>query len=100
MAQKLKINDIVTVISGDHKGEKAKIVKIDREAKKAYLEGIGTRERHLKRSYLNPTGGKKTVHQGIDFSNLKLEESAKFEKKSKTSKATKPAKTTKKKGAK
>ena len=27
MAQKLKINDIVTVISGDHKGEKAKIVK-------------------------------------------------------------------------
>ena len=77
MAQNLKINDKVLVISGDHKGKEAKIVKIDRGAKKAMLEGIGVIERHMKKSYLNPAGGKKTVHVGIDWSNLKLVEAAK-----------------------
>ena len=74
----LKVNDTVLVISGDHKGEKAKIVKID--GRKACLEGIGEVERHLRKSYLNPTGGKKTVHLGIDLSNLKLVESYEYKK--------------------
>ena len=80
MAQNLKINDKVLVISGDNKGKEAKIVKIDRTAGKAMLEGIGIVERHMKKSYLNPAGGKKTIHVGIDLSNLKLVEAAKFEK--------------------
>ena len=81
MAQNLKINDKVRIISGDNKGTEAKIVKIDRVAGKACLEGIGIVERHMKKSYLNPAGGKKTIHVGIDLSNLKLVEAAKFEKK-------------------
>ena len=64
------------VISGEHKGKKAKIVRID--GSKACLEGIGLIERHLKKSYLNPAGGKKTVHVGIDLSNLKLVEAYKY----------------------
>ena len=80
MAQNLKINDKVLVISGDNKGKEAKIVKIDRKAGKAMLEGIGMVERHMKKSYLNPAGGKKAIHVGIDVSNLKLVEAAKFEK--------------------
>ena len=81
MAQNLKINDKVRIISGDNKCTEAKIVKIDRAAGKACLEGIGLVERHMKKSYLNPAGGKKTIHVGIDLSNLKLVEAAKFEKK-------------------
>ncbi|MBQ3296600.1 50S ribosomal protein L24 [Candidatus Saccharibacteria bacterium] len=92
MAKGLKINDKVTVIAGSHKGETAKIVGIDRKAGKACLEGIGLVERHMKKTQFNPAGGKKTVHVGIDFSNLKLVEAAKFEKKA--------AKKTDKKGAK
>ena len=72
----LKVGDKVLVLSGDKKGTEAKIVSIDRRASKACLEGIGLVERHLKKSYLNPAGGKKTVHVGIDLSNLKLVESA------------------------
>ena len=96
----LKVNDKVLVISGDNKGKEAKIVRIDREAGKACLEGIGMVERHMKKSYLNPAGGKKTVHVGIDLSNLKLVESAKFVKPSvkKVDKSKKDDK--KKKGAK
>ena len=85
MAQNLKIDDKVRVIAGDHKGTEAKIVKIDRQAGKACLEGVGLVERHMRKSYINPAGGKKTVHVGIDFSNLKLIGSAKFDKKNKKS---------------
>lgn len=92
----LKANDKVQVIAGSHKGTEAKIVKIDRKSGKAMLEGIGVVERHMKKTYYNPAGGKKTVHLGIDLSNLKLVEVAKVEKKAvkadKTAKAKKGAK--------
>ena len=96
----LKINDKVVVISGDHKGTEAKIVGIDRNAGKAMLEGIGLIERHMRKSYINPAGGKKTIHVGIDLSNLKLVEKAKFVKSTvkKDDKSKKDVK--KKKGAK
>lgn len=74
----LKINDKVLVIAGSHKGETAKIVKVDRAAGKAMLEGIGLVERHMKKTQFNPAGGKKTIHVGIDLSNLKLVEAAEF----------------------
>ena len=72
MSKSLKINDVVKVIAGDNKGTEAKIVKIDREHGKACLEGIGMVERHFRKTYTNPQGGKKTIHLGIDLSNLKL----------------------------
>ena len=87
----LKLNDKVRVIAGDHKGKEAKIVKVDREKGLAYLEGIEIRERHLKKSYLNPAGGKKTIQTGINLSNLKLVQEAKY---------AKPAEKKAKKGAK
>ena len=95
MSKSLKINDKVKVISGDHKGTEAKIVRIDRAAGKAMLEGVGLVERHMKKTQFNPAGGKKTVHIGIDLSNLKLVESAEFKKttdKKSTSKRKKGAK--------
>lgn len=75
----LKIGDKVTVISGNHKGEMAKIVAVNRENHKAMLEGIGERERHMRRTQYSPAG-KKNIHVGIDFSNLKLVEAAKYDK--------------------
>ena len=74
----LKINDKVLVIAGDHKGTEAKIVGIDRTRGVAMLEGVGVRERNLKKTQYNLRGGKKIIHLGIDLSNLKLVEAAKF----------------------
>ena len=92
MAQNLKSGDIVKVISGAHKGTSAKIVSIDKKSGKACLEGIGLVERHVRASYLNPKGGKKTIHLGIDLSNLKLEKAAEKEaKKEAPKKAAKKA---------
>ena len=97
----LKVNDKVRVIAGSNKGKEAKIVKIDRATGKACLEGIGVVERHLRKSYLNPSGGKKTIHLGIDLSNLKLVEAGEAVKptKKKADKSKKDDKK-KKKGAK
>lgn len=74
MAKCLKVGDRVKVIAGDHKGTIASIVKVDRAARKAFLKDIDVRERHLRKTQFNPAGGKKTVHVGIDFSNLKKED--------------------------
>lgn len=94
----LKVNDTVMIISGDNKGTKAQIVKIDRKNGKAMLEGIGLVERHMKKTYYNPAGGKKTIHVGIDLSNLKLVKAADV--KSSVKKVDKKADKKAKKGAK
>ncbi len=74
MAKWLKVGDRVKVIAGDHKGTVASIVKIDKKAGKAMLKDINVRERHVRATQYNPKGSKKTVHAGIDFSNLKKED--------------------------
>ena len=48
MAQNLKTGDKVKIIAGSHKGKTGKIVKVDRENRKAMIEGIGVRTRHIK----------------------------------------------------
>lgn len=73
MAQNLKTGDKVVIIAGDNKGKSGKIVKMDIKNHKAMVEGIEVRERHLKKTQFNPAGGKKTIHVGIDLSNLKKE---------------------------
>lgn len=82
----LKVGDKVRVISGANKGKEAKIVSIDRKGSKACLEGVGIVERHIRKSYLNPAGGKKTIHLGTHLSNLKLVEAGEFKKTSKADK--------------
>lgn len=73
MAQNLKTGDKVVIIAGNNKGKSGKIVKMDVKGHKAMVEGIEVRERHLKKTQFNPAGGKKTIHVGIDLSNLKKE---------------------------
>ncbi len=88
----MKVNDTVLILAGDNKGKEAKIVKIDRKNSKAMLEGIGIVERHMKKTYMNPNGGKKTIHLGIDMSNLKVVKEAEAVKAGKSTKAKKGAK--------
>lgn len=73
MSKNLKTGDKVKVLAGDFKGQVAEIVKVDKKAGKAMLKDINIVERHVRKSYYNPQGGKKSVHVGIDLSNLKKE---------------------------
>ncbi len=67
---KIKSNDMVKVIAGGLKGKSGKVVKID--GNQVFIEGVNVKERHIKPSQVNPRGGKKDVHVGIDISNVAL----------------------------
>ena len=71
--QHIKTGDTVKVIAGANKGKTGKVVKVDPKSRKAFVEGLGVRDRHMAKSMINPQGGKKQVHLGIDLSNLKKE---------------------------
>jgi len=68
----IRKGDLVKVISGSNKGTEAKVVKVVPTEGKAMLEGIGTRERHVRASAYNPKGSKRDIHIGVNVSNLKL----------------------------
>ena len=60
------------VIAGDHKGEKGKVLKVDREKNRAIVEGVNLVSKHTKPSAQNPQGGIIKKEAPIHISNLSL----------------------------
>ena len=69
---KIKSGDIVRVIAGDHKGAEGKVVKVDREKKKAIVEGVNMVSKHTKPSAKSPQGGIVKKEAPIQISNIAL----------------------------
>jgi large subunit ribosomal protein L24 len=69
---KIRKNDTIKVISGAHKGKTAKVVSVHPKSNTIKLEGIGQRKRFVKPTQLNPQGGTKDIHVGIDISKVAL----------------------------
>ena len=69
---KIKAGDTVQVIAGDHKGEKGKVLKVDREKNRAIVEGVNLISKHTKPSAQNPQGGIIKKEAPIHISNLSL----------------------------
>lgn len=86
---KIKTGDNVVVTAGKHKGTTAKVVKTSPSQGLVFLENLGLVKRHVKPTQLNPRGGSKEIHRGIDASNVKLVKEAH---KAKTAKTTKGGK--------
>ena len=74
MKLKIKSGDTVTVIAGDHKGLEGKILSVDRENRKAIVEGVNVVKKHEKPSAQNPQGGIVEKEAPIHISNLSLME--------------------------
>lgn len=74
MSKSIKTGDIVKIISGGHKNKTGKVVKVDRAKSLAFVEGINERVRHIRPSQMNPKGGKKNIHVGLNFSKLVVTE--------------------------
>ena len=70
MAQRIRKDDIVKIISGDNKGTTGKVLNITAEG--ALVEGIGLGHRDVKPSQLNPRGGKKDIHVATPLHKLAL----------------------------
>tara|TARA_B110000093_G_scaffold114906_1_gene123193 strand:- start:452 stop:766 length:315 start_codon:yes stop_codon:yes gene_type:complete len=72
MKIKIKKDDNVLVIAGEHKGSEGKVVKIIREKNRAIVEGVNMIKKHAKPSAQNPQGGIIEKEAAIHVSNLSL----------------------------
>ena len=67
---KIKVGDLVKVISGDSKGQEGKVTSINRTKMRATVEGVKMVKRHTKPSASNPQGGIEEKEGSIHVSNL------------------------------
>jgi large subunit ribosomal protein L24 len=69
---RLKKNDRVKVISGNHKGKEGKILKIYPSQSKVIVEGVNIIKKHAKPNQKNPQGGITQKEAPINISNVLL----------------------------
>ena len=67
---RLKVGDLVQVISGKDKGKQGKITKLLLEEDKVVVEGVNTVTRHMKPTPRNQQGGKITKDAPIHASKV------------------------------
>ena len=69
---KMKTGDTVRVLTGDHKNEEGKVVKVLIAKNRAIVEGVNMVSKHAKPSAENPQGGIIKKEASIHISNLGL----------------------------
>ena len=70
MATKLKKGDEVTVIAGDHKGSKGKILEVIRGNDRVLVEGVNLVKKHERKTQYNPQGSITEREASIHVSNV------------------------------
>jgi large subunit ribosomal protein L24 len=70
MAAKVRQGDRVEVISGAHKGEQGKVLRVDPEKGRVWIEGVNLVYRHLRQSRKNPQGGRIRKEAQVHVSNV------------------------------
>jgi large subunit ribosomal protein L24 len=69
---KIKKNDIVQVISGKQKGEKGKVLRVDREKGRIFVEKVNLIKRHVRPSATHRQGGIIEKEGPFQISNVML----------------------------
>ena len=70
MACHIRKDDIVEVITGDHKGQRGKVLRLDFKRGMVVVEGVNMVYRHVRPSKRNPQGGRLQREAPIHISNL------------------------------
>jgi large subunit ribosomal protein L24 len=68
----IKTNDTVEVIAGDDKGERGKVLTIDRREGRLIVEGVNRVYKHVRKSQKNPQGGRLSKEMPVRISNVLL----------------------------
>jgi large subunit ribosomal protein L24 len=68
----IRANDTVMVISGEDRGTRAKVLRVEKQTGKLVVEGVNRVYRHVRRSQRNPQGGRLSVEMPIEQSNVAL----------------------------
>ena len=70
MARRIRQDDIVEVIAGDHRGDRGKVLRIDVGKGLVWIQGINMVYRHVRPSRKNPQGGRLQKEAPINLSNV------------------------------
>jgi large subunit ribosomal protein L24 len=68
----IKSNDTVVVISGDDKGTRGRVLRIDHKSGRIVVEGVNRVFKHVRRSQKSPQGGRLKKEAPIQLSNVAL----------------------------
>ena len=66
----IRSGDTVEVITGADRGVRSRVIQIDREAKKALVEGVNRVYKHVRRSQKHPQGGRLSKEMPVQLSNV------------------------------
>ncbi len=66
----VKKGDSVVVIAGNYKGQKGRILEVNREKERAIVEGINMMKKHTKPNAAHPQGGIVEKEAPVHISNL------------------------------
>ena len=69
---KIKKDDNVLVIAGEHKGSMGRVIKVINDQNKVIVEGVNVIKKHSKPSAQNPQGGIVEKEAPIHVSNISL----------------------------
>lgn len=70
MAARIRKDDIVEVIAGEHKGARGKVMRVLGERDRLIIEGVNMVIRHVRRSQRHPQGGRIHREAPIHISNV------------------------------
>lgn len=70
MAARIKKDDIVEVIAGDHKGQRGKVLRLLPDKDRIVIEGVNMIYRHVRKSQQAPQGGRVQKEGSIHISNV------------------------------
>jgi large subunit ribosomal protein L24 len=70
MAARVRKDDIVEVISGEHRGARGKVLRVDPVKNRVVVEGVNMVYRHERKSRKNPQGGRIQKEAPVHASNV------------------------------
>ena len=68
----IKKGDQVMVNTGEYKGQKGRVLNVDRDKKRAIVEGVNMVSKHTKPNASSPQGGITKQEAAVHISNLNL----------------------------
>jgi large subunit ribosomal protein L24 len=68
----IRTGDTVEVIAGNDRGQRSRVIRVDRATGKALVEGVNRVKKHIRRSQKYPQGGVLSKEMPVQLSNLKF----------------------------
>ncbi|GIW94872.1 MAG: 50S ribosomal protein L24 [Pirellulaceae bacterium] len=68
----IRKNDIVEVIAGVDRGQRGKVLRVDRRRQRVVVEGVNRVYKHVRRTQRNRQGGRLSKEMPIHISNVML----------------------------